>query len=549
MAAPLSASAKNAGELISNSRFKIPSFQREYSWKESEVENLWTDLTESDREPNYFLGLVILTDIDKAGKEKNVIDGQQRLVTLTLLAKALCNKAVELGQDALASQIEMAFLREVTNYATQDKELRISFKDENDTATFEAILGGNSASVDGLPKNMTSTTMIKSFTYLSTKLDEYLIDNAVDKLGNLTDFLKNRVYFAVFVHPDDASAYRVFEVVNARGLELTTADLLKNYVLSEASSQKERDKYYTEWQRLAKGVSSGSGKNAFVQYIRHVVTVECGNIPGKNLYDVLSGNKENERYQPSSSRLLGMLSSRLDLYRQIMDPSLSGPAEGRELEIFTAFKSLGVVQVRPILLALSDLDDDGGGIEFLLRLIVRVMVVESIGTGKVEAALGDAARRLSEDRDPKKLPSYLASLNPTREQFVSQLVDRSVPKRTLTFVRQSMLQQKTTPDKSGTLHWIMPEYPGWGGLSESEAELATAFGNSILATASSRPKRSSENWDAFKDSLLNLALEGEITDPLKQCPSWDAAAIKRMGQIAAERAADIWYGADSSAPL
>ena len=542
MTSPLSASAKNAGELISSSRFKIPSFQREYSWKESEVENLWTDLTESDKEPNYFLGLVILTDISKAVEEKNVIDGQQRLVTLTLLAKALCNKASELGQDALATQIEMAFLREVTNYATQDKELRISFMDKNDNATFEAILGGNSTSIDGLPKDMTSTTMMKSFTYLSTKLDEYLKDNAVDKLGNLTDFLKNRVYFAVFVHPDDASAYRVFEVVNTRGRELTAADLLKNYVLSEAPDQKKRESYYAEWQRISKNFSSGSANNTFVQYIRHVVTVECGNIPGKDLYDVLSGNKKNDRYQPSSSRLLGLLSSRLGLYRQIADPSLSGPAEGRALEIFNAFKSLNVFQVRPILLALSDLDGGIHGMEFLLRLVVRVMVTQTLATGKVEAALGEAARRLADERDPGKLAAYLASLDPKRDLFVSQLADRSLPKRTLTFVRQSMLQNSTTPEKLGTLHWIMPDHPGWGGLSQSESNLVTTFGNSILATATSRPKRASDDWDAFKDSLLKLAVDDEVTETLTQCDSWDAAAIRRMGQMAAERAADVWYG-------
>ena len=532
---------------MSDCRFRIPAFQREYSWQESEVENLWNDLISSVKEPNYFLGLVILTDI---GKEMNVIDGQQRLVTITLLAKTLHNKAAELGQVDLATQIDMTFLRKVTNSATQEKVLRISFMDENDDDTFKAILNGDSASVDGLSKEMKSSTMIKSFTHLSKNLDKYLKGDEVDKLGSLTDFLKDNVFFAVFVHPNDSAAYRIFEVVNTRGRELTTADLLKNYVLSEASDQKEREKYYAEWQRLSKDFSSGSGNNTFVQYIRHVVTVKCGNIPGKDLYDVLSGNKKTERYQPSSSRLLGMLSARLELYSQIVDPSLysqtgdsslSGPAEKRELEIFDAFKSLGVVQVRPILLALSDLDDGVSGMEFLLRLIVRVMVVESIGTGKVEAALGDAARRLSEEGNPGKLPSYLASLNPTKEQFVSQLTDRSLPKRTLTFVRRSMLQKKTTPEKLGTLHWIIPEYPGWGGLNENDSDLVTTFGNSILASASSRPKRASESWDAFKDSLLNLALDNEIAAQLKQCANWDAATIKRMGQMAAERAANIWY--------
>ena len=547
MTAPLTASAKKAKELMSDSRFRIPPFQREYSWQESQVENLWNDLTSSVKEPNYFLGLVILTDI---GKEMNVIDGQQRLVTITLLAKALHNKAIELDQVDLANQIDMIFLREVTNSATQKKVLRISFMDESDNVTFNAILDGDSASVNGLSKDMTSNTMIKSFNHLSKNLDKYLEGDAIKRLGDLTDFLKDNVFFAVFVHPNDSAAYRIFEVVNTRGRELTTADLLKNYVLSEASDQKEREKYYADWQRLSKDFSSGSGNNTFVQYIRHVVTVKCGNIPGKDLYDVLSGNKKNERYQPSSSRLLGMLSTRLELYSQIVDPSLysqkadsslSGPADGRELEIFDAFKSLGVVQVRPILLALSDLDDGVSGMEFLLRLIVRLMVVESIGTGKVEAALGDAARKLSEDGDPGKLHSYLASLNPTKEQFVSQLTDRSLPKRTLTFVRRSMLQKKTTPEKLGTLHWIMPEYPGWGGLNESESDLVTTFGNSVLASAPSRPKRASESWDAFKDSLLNLALDGEIVAQLRQCPDWDAKAIKRMGQMAAEGAAEIWY--------
>lgn len=540
MTSPLHANAEVAGTLISSSRFKIPSFQREYSWKNDKVSDLWEDLSSSVNSENYFLGLIILTE---KGKIKNVIDGQQRLVTLTLLAKAMSNKAKSLQQIMIADQIDSTFLRYM-NFNTQKKYPRISFTDESDDETYRAILNSDSQSITGLPKGAASSQMKKSFDRLSKDLDEFLDNNADDYLGRLTEFLTSRLYFAVFVHPDDSAAFRIFEVINTRGQELTPADLLKNYVLGEAHNEKQEKKFYRDWQYISdeiKEITSGSTGTPLVQYIRHVIISKYGHIAGRDLYDVLSKKKRDKRYNLPASRLISLLKSKLPLYKQMINSDPHGDTKERQLEIFSAFNSLNVSSVRPILLALSDLEGGINGMEYLLRIVVRLMVVESIGTGRIENKFGEAAEVLAESGDWNRLPQCLSEIDPSQDRFVDRLKERSITKRTLTFIRRSALQGTRTPKETGYLHWIMPRHRSWGGVKSRDANLVTSLGNSFLANTPSLPRDASKSWDDFKDSFSDFALDEEIANPLKHCVTWDAKAIELMGQMVAEKAADVWY--------
>ena len=545
MTSPLKASAEKAGTLISSSCFSIPSFQREYSWKNDKVSDLWEDLSSRVNSENYFLGLIILTK-RKSGKKEidNVIDGQQRLVTLTLLAKAMSNKARSLNQMMMADQIDSTFLRYM-NFNTQKRHPRISFTDESDNEIYRAILNSDSQSITGLPKGAASSQMKKSFDRLSKDLDEFLDSNPDDYLGRLTEFLTSRLYFAVFTHPDDSAAYRIFEVINNRGQELTPADLLKNYVLGEAHDEKQEKKFYRDWQYISdeiKEITSGSTGTPLVQYIRHVIISRYGHIAGGDLYDVLSKRKRDKKYDLPASRLISLLKSKLPLYKQMIDPVPYESADDRQLEIFSAFRSLNVSSVRPILLALSDLEGGINGMEYLLRIVVRLMVVESIGTGRIENKFGEAAELLAETKDWNELPKCLSEIDPNRDRFVDRLKERSITKRTLTFIRRSALQGTRTPEDVGHLHWIMPRNRSWGGVKSSEASLVTSIGNSFLSKTPSLPKEASKSWDDFKDNLSDFALDEEITNSLKHCVIWDAAAIEMMGQMVAEKAADVWYG-------
>jgi PIN like domain len=232
--------------------------------------------------------------------------------------------------------------------------------------------------------------MVASYEFLRKKLREDLRSDPFKRLGKWADFLTNRLYFAVFVHPDSSSAYQVYEVINTRGKELTTADLLKNYVLSEASDSS-RQAQYKRWKEISKQFSDDG--NSFVQFIRHAVTVESGHVLPKDLFGFLAGRvKHADRRPPSTSQLMKLLERHLPLYLQMMDPTVAGPAKPEALEIFSALNSLGVIAVRPILLAVANTPDSLSGMKYVLRLVVRRIIVGSLGTGNVERRFPYASR-------------------------------------------------------------------------------------------------------------------------------------------------------------
>jgi hypothetical protein len=533
---PLNASASSAGALISNSTFEVPQFQREYSWGEDEVSDFWTDLRNNIDSDSYFLGLVILTDDPE---RKHVVDGQQRLITLSLLANGLYHEAVRRGRKALADRIQADFLRSI-DYESDDTDPRVLLSDSFDNSTFQTILDTGQA-----PKNVEKDTVshriVESYSFLRKRLLDDLEPDPFKRLGKWTDFLTNRLYFAVFVHPDSSSAYQVYEVINTRGRELTTADLLKNYVLSE-TAPRHRETRYREWQEISRQFTA-EGSNNFVQFIRHVVTVRAGHILPKDLFGFLAERvKLSGRRPPPPEELIELLKQNLPLYLQMIDPTLAGPAEPEALRVFSALNSLGVIAVRPLLLAMADTPDAMEGMRYLLRLVVRRIVVGNLGTGNVERRFGEAARRIGEMGNWRPAMEDLEDLNPSRHDFVNQLRKRSFNKGVLAFLRRSILQKTITPDHTGVLHFIWTRQALWFEMSEEDGTFwASTIGNTILSELERRPK-GIEDWVDFKSMMLPHASPDEWRQKLEDIGDWDAAAVEKLGKDLAHAAGAIWYG-------
>ena len=539
MTASPTASTHAAGALMAGSPFEIPAFQREYSWEEDQVADFWRDLSSNVTADDYFLGLLILTKRDGVNE---VIDGQQRLVTLTLLAKALSNKAKDLGRDATATHIDSVFIKSL-DPITQSESPRVEFRHSGDNDTFASIIDDDFDSVDSIAGDVTSRRMVESFKYLTRKLDEFLLDDSAERLGELTNFIKDKLYFAVFSHPDDTVAFRIFEAINTRGRKLTTADLLKNHILSEADNDNIKEKYYEDWQRISKEFSSMSSSGNLVQYIRHVVISKYGHVPGTELYNRLSGKRSYKEPLMPVSNLLDLLNEKLDLYRQIEDPKSSqpGPLKGEALKIFSAFDDLDVLSVRPILLALGEIDNGVDGMKYLLRQIVRLMVVSNIGVGKSESVFGQAARNISNSGTWANLSEDLSEFDKSRNDFIEQLPKRKLSKRTLAFIRQSALQNTIVPKMTGHLHYIWPKKYVWGDLASNNSKLESTIGNTIIVDAPRRPPKASESWKSFKETLLESAVDYEITETLRCCRSWDTKSVDAMGKKLTKMAADVWY--------
>lgn len=515
--------------------FEIPPFQREYSWGSDEVSDFWSDLSKNIDSESYFLGLVILTD---RKERKYVVDGQQRLITLTLLANALFHEASKLGRNALADRIQADFIRAI-DYDSDDTDPRVRLSDTRDDQTFQAILDkGKSPKI--ADRESVSAKMAESFEYLSGRLKKDLADDPFKRLGKWTKFLTDRLYFAVFVHPDESSAYQVYEVINTRGKELTTADLLKNYVLSQTADKRRAD-LYEQWQSIQRRFVD-EGTNNFVQYIRHVVTVGAGHILPKDLFGFLAKRISfSGKEPPSANQLMEMLSLQLPIYLQMVDPSLDGPADPGALKVFSALNSLGVIAVRPILLAINAVPDSLAGMEYILRLVVRRIVVGNLGTGNVERRFGEAARKIAETGNWRSIVDDFRDLNPSKADFISQLQRRSFNKNLLAFIRRSIIEGIITPERHGTLHFIWTRQSEWDGMSEEDGAFwAATIGNTVLADLERRPK-GIEDWDDFKVQFLPNLVDAEWSDSLDDVDEWDADAVEAIGGELAEAAGAIWY--------
>lgn len=541
MQSQLTANATPAGALLASARFLIPEYQREYAWQKDEYEEFWNDLSNSLDDDSYFLGLVILTAEDE---RMHVVDGQQRLLTVLLLAAAIKQEALTHNRSGLADQVDTTFLRAL-DYESDTYVPRITLSDPDDDRTLRDILdlGPGDPAIVNAPEedDPTSVRMSDAYNYLQTELHADLASDPFRRLSLWTQFLTDRLYFAVFVHPDAGAAYRVFEVINTRGRELTTADLLKNYLLSKTDLPDRRSQY-ERWKAIGRRFSS-SPPNTLVLFIRHVVSTKVGYVLPKDLYDFVS-QRRTRTNSPDIARLLDLMESWLPIYLQMIDPASEGPAGSYQLRLFETMNELGITAVRPLLMAMSELPDSDDAMAHVLRTIVHRSVVGNIGTSGAERRFSDAAKSIADGEDwTTAVLKHLQALDASKEEFESQLHKRSLNKSTLQFVRRSIVQSTITPTQDGHLHFIRPRTAtNWAGFDDDEAVAfwASTIGNTMLSQDFQRAPDTT-SWAGVCSRLLTTAVQGEVVSKLSSRAEWTPDDVSEIGVELSVMASDVWY--------
>ncbi|MBK7985892.1 MAG: DUF262 domain-containing protein [Ignavibacteria bacterium] len=227
-----------SGLLGNGITYKVPIFQRDYSWKEDNWNDLWEDikiLLNSGKD--HYMGAVVL---QKVGEKKFlVIDGQQRFTTLSLLALAVIKRI----QDLIDSGTEPENNRE------RISELRRGFLGQKDPASlhYSSKLFLNENNDPFYQRNLlqlispqNERTLIDSdrllwqaFSYFYNKIGELLPNASGAELATfLSKSVGDKTMFIKIEVEDELSAYTLFETLNYRGVDLTVTDLLKNYLFS-----------------------------------------------------------------------------------------------------------------------------------------------------------------------------------------------------------------------------------------------------------------------------------------------------------------------------
>ncbi|BDQ67845.1 DUF262 domain-containing protein [Shewanella xiamenensis] len=223
---------ENFNELIGGSnKYLVPRFQRDYAWDIEQWEDLWSDINSLDEEGFHYMGYIVLQQ--KEQYQFEVIDGQQRLVTLSLIVLAAMKAIKTMISKGEDEQENQERLDEITKKFVGTKNfvsLKVVSKLElnrNNNRFFQKICSTLEA-----PNNrgMTSTNKLirKCFDFFSQKH----FGNTGSEIAQFIADLSSSMVFTKIIVQDDLNAYKVFETLNARGVQLSTPDLLKNYLFS-----------------------------------------------------------------------------------------------------------------------------------------------------------------------------------------------------------------------------------------------------------------------------------------------------------------------------
>ena len=531
MPTQVEASTVQAGQLFSTSRFRVPEFQREYSWEPNEeAREFWNDLQEAISSPPYFLGLLIFTEEDSV---KTVVDGQQRLITLSLLANAIRKAALRRGRRLVADSMRDVFLFSL-DYHTEERSPRIQLTSREDRQAFEALLA------EGVDEKTAPSSRLTDVQRLLDRLVEReLSGQDVSKLGKWALFLTNGITFAMFEHPDRNAAYKVYEIVNTRGKDLTPAELIKSYVVGSFATSEENENVYDRWSRLERPFSETGSSAQFTQFIRHVVTLTHGYVIPRDLYQVIT---DVYKGREGVTRLFEELEEMLDLYLQLVDPSSAVSEQDDNLfKSFAILDALSLSTVRPIFLAVSRANNRNEGLFQLSKIVVSRIVAGAFGTGSIERRFAEAARQVARARQWEGVIQDLQDLAPDRATFYRKVQERQ-PKGVLHVLRNSYLQKTTLPTLEGHLHFVRPRNAEfWQDFDDQEfRDIGSTIGNVVLSSQERRP-RGTNTWEGARERLLSTLIETE-PEYLKETNSWAARDVGRFNEEAGARLAEVWYG-------
>jgi uncharacterized protein with ParB-like and HNH nuclease domain len=230
-------------ELLGNGKiYKIPNFQRDYSWSEEHWEDLWNDIIElTETDTPHYMGSIVL----EATTEDDVfiiVDGQQRITTLSILVlavigflKQLTDQEIEIENNETRIDIfRNQFLGKKTA-SSLFYSSKLSLNENNDNFYQSRILLLKQPINYGKLRD-SEKLLYDAYKYFLTKLNQkFNQDNGVKISNFLESVVAKKLIFIQITVDDDLNAYTVFETLNARGVELTTTDLLKNYLFSLAA--------------------------------------------------------------------------------------------------------------------------------------------------------------------------------------------------------------------------------------------------------------------------------------------------------------------------
>lgn len=472
--------------------YRIPRFQRDYSWSEEEWEDLWADIQNTlpaDGEPAHYMGYLVLQTADNRIYE--VIDGQQRLTTISLIVLAamrLLGKFADEGKNTDNNRVRLDQLRatyigylDPVSLTTRNK---LSLNRNNDSYYRDYLV----ALADHLPQRgfpASTHAMRKGFEWFERRLREQIkgVADPGMALAQFVETISDKLFLTVITVADQLNAYKVFETLNARGVRLSATDLLKNYLFSVLARGDEAAHEMDELERRWEAMVGRLGSESFPDFLRMHWNSRQSFARQTELFKVVRGRIQARE---AVFALLREMDEDIDTYLSLTQPEGGQwiPAwkqSAQELRMFS------VRQPYPMLMAAkrSLTDADFGD---LLRVTViiafRYNVIGAQHTGEQERVYHAAAMQLhnSEATNLAQVLATLRQVYPGDDAFKGDFAEKVI---------------KTTQSRNAKIvRYILCKLEKQAGGIDFDADSPNYTIEHVL------PQSPEAGWDAFNDRDL-----------------------------------------------
>jgi hypothetical protein len=539
---------------IAENTFQVPKNQRSYAWEEEHVRELFDDLAGAiaRKEPHYFLGAVVVAA--REGLSAEVVDGQQRLATTTILLAAIRDYFITQNDNDRSSEIERSYLmaRDLRTTNILPK-LRLNSVDHE-------FFQGHVLSTPGAPDRSVAPTRDSHRRIASAAKIAREHVNRLTKATNPTsvlvdwiDHLVSRAKVILFRVPTHTNAYMIFETLNDRGLDLSTTDLLKNHLFGLSGDRLNEVEY--NWTKMQATLQASGDEETAKTFIRHLWSSLNGPTRDRVLFDEV---KRDLKTKAAAVNFSTKLATGASMYAAILSPShdfWAAHTSSAKSHLET-LRLLRMEQFRPLLLAILasfSKPDIEKSLRFLVAASVRFLIVGGLGGGTMERHYSENAREISNGniKTAKDLFSKLTTAVPNDKEFQAAFEGARVSQhylaryylRALEQHAANMAEPEWVPNDNEnqlTLEHILPENPSsaWAVAPEDAAAVYNRIGNLMLLgkTPNSNAGNISftEKKKYYKGTKLNL------NRSVLRAKKWDLAAIETRQKDMAKLAVVTW---------
>lgn len=543
--------------------FAIPVYQRNYDWTKVQCQQLFRDILEvgrNDDQGAHFIGSIVYVHDDVYAAsgltELTVIDGQQRLTTLTLLYAAIYRFALADGNDALAQRIFKTYL--INEFSSETEKLKLKPTDNNKLALAQILDPNESTKVPGFSR------LVENF-----RLFQGLI--STENLDIIQRGMAKLIFVDIALDRQKDNPQRIFESLNSTGLELSQADLIRNYILMGLPRVAQEKLFRSYWEPIeANAKNQTTNESKVSDFIRDYLTMKTKVIPNKSaVYD-----KFKDRFpEPNSGDLksaLEELRTLSEVYNKLLNPLKeldedvkSGLMHINALEINVAYPFLmkvyqdfveGVIE-KPTFIAVLELTQAFVWRRFVMGLPTNALnkifmtLYERVNP---EEYLSSIERAIMQKTGSQRFPRDAEVISSFKDK---DMYNTKAKTRAYFFDKIENHKNKEHVDVSSsdiTIEHIFPQNPDaiWKRSLESEeySALAEKYLNTVgnLTLSGNNGKLGNKSFEAKREMNIDGGEEGYrfsrlwLNRDLKNCANWGVSKVEERAKSISNRFLEIW---------